>query len=149
MVKVDDLIVERQLDDLAEVARCHGLTLERVSQNCIRITLEARGGDIYQLQVEIDGFPALPPAFHWRNPGTGELDQRTDAPIPYNYFHGSNRICAPWNRLASTPGGPHAEDWVHSNWKEQPETRGATTLPAMVQIIHHELRSVRYQGRQQ
>lgn len=149
VVQVDDLILERQIEDLAEVAQCHGWLLERVNQNCFRVSLEARVGDAYQLEVHVDGYPGLPPFFHWRNPITGELDQHSDAPAPYNFFHDSNRICAPWNRLASTSGGPHNADWVQSNWKEQPETGGAKTLAAMVQRIHHELRSEHYQGRRQ
>ena len=54
---------------------------------------------------------------------TGELDCLLDSPQPYGYFHGSGRICAPWNRLASMEDGPHPE-WKRMNWQENPQTRG-------------------------
>ena len=66
--------------------------------------------------------------------------------IPYNYFHKSGRICAPWNRLASTEGGPHPK-WKWANWRQQPETKGTVSLAAMILRIHHELRSDTYKGR--
>ena len=147
VVAVNDLIIEPQIEAVAEIAQCHDWPFERVGPRCFRISLSARNVDVYQLEVNYDEFPAQPPAFHWRNPNTGELDQPADAPMPYNFFHSSNRICAPWNRLASTSGGPHTE-WVQSGWREQPETRGTATLAAMVLRIHHELRSDGYRGRQ-
>ena len=147
MVAVSDVIVEPQIEAVVEIAQCHGWLFERVGPRCFRISLSARGGDIYQLEVDCDRFPMLPPAFHWRNPSTGELDQPADAPIPYNFFHGSGRICAPWNRLASTAGGPHPE-WNVSGWQEQLETGGTRTLAAMMLRIHRELRSKDYQGHQ-
>ena len=148
VLSIDDLIVEPQVESVAEIAQCHGWLFERVNLRCFRVSLRTRDGDHYQLEVDFDGFPVLPPAFHWQNPNTGEIDRSADAPRPYGFFHDSNRICAPWNRLASTPGGPHPA-WVHSSWQEQAETRGTVTLAAMVLRIHHELRSKRYQGRQQ
>ncbi len=145
---VEDLVVDEQVDHLAQNAAAHDWPFERVGPRCIRVTLSARNGDQYQLEVDFDRFPVLPPSFHWRNPTNGQLDQPADAPSPFNFFHGSNRICAPWNRLASEAGGPHTE-WVPANWQEQAETRGTLTLAAMVSRIHHELRSERYQGRRQ
>ena len=146
VIAVDDLIVEPQIENVAEIAQCHDWSFERVDQRCFQLSLSARNGDVYQLEVDCSGFPVQPAAFHWRNPNTGELDQPADAPRPYGFFHGSNRICAPWNRLASMQGGPHM-GWVQSSWREQPETGGTTTLAAMVLRIHHELRSEQYQGR--
>ena len=148
VVAVDDLIVEPQIRDVAEIAQRRDWPFEHVGPRCFRISLSAHNGDVYQLQVDCDGFPALPAAFHWRNPITGELDRPADAPKPYNFFHSTNRICAPWNRLASTPGGPHT-GWIQANWKEQAETRAAVKLAAMVLRIYHELRTENYQGRQQ
>ena len=143
---VDDLIVEPQIEDVAQIARCHGWLFERVGERCFRLSSSARDGDVYQLEVDCDGFPVQPPAFHWRNPSTGNLDLPADAPRPFGFFHSSGRICAPWNRLASMPGGPHTE-WVRSRWREQAETGGTTTLAAMVLRIHRELRSNQYRGR--
>ena len=148
VIAVDDLIVDSQIEHVVEIAQCHGWPFERVGPRCFRISLTAQNGDVYQLEVRCDGFPALPAAFHWRNRNTGELDQSADAPRPYGFFHGTNRICAPWNQLASLPDGPHPE-WGPASWREQAQTGGTNTLAAMVLRIHHELRSENYQGRQQ
>lgn len=145
---VEDLIVDEQIGHLREVAESHGWLLEQAGTRCLRVTLHARYDDRYQLEVDYDGFPALPPALRWRNPTTGLLDQAADAPRPFGFFHSSNRICAPWNRFASASGGPHTE-WVPANWQEQAETQGTRTLTAMVLRIHHELLSEHYRGRQQ
>ena len=131
-----------------ENAQHHGWPFERVGPRCFRITLTAHNGDIYQVEVECDGFPVRPAAFHWRNRETGQLDESADSPTPYDFFHSKGRICAPWNRLASTEGGPHQE-WVQSNWMQQAETKGTVKLAAMVTRLHHELRSQRYKGRRQ
>lgn len=149
MTAVDDLIVEPQIQQVAEIARGRNWPFEHVGQRCFRISLSAQDGEIFQLEVRCDKFPVLPPAFHWRNPGTGDLDQPSDAPNPNGgFFYDSHRICAPWNLLASTPGGPHT-DWVPSAWREHKRTGGTVTLAAMVLRIHHELRSDRYKGRPQ
>ena len=146
MVAVDDLVVEPQIAAVERIGQLHGWGFERVGPRCFRVSLSARTADVYQLEVDCTGFPAQPAAFHWRNPGTGQLDDLADAPAPYNYFHGSGRICAPWNRLASTPGGPH-EEWAKAAWQEQRQTGGTVTLAAMLLRVHSELRSERYQGR--
>jgi hypothetical protein len=148
MATVGDLAVESQIAAVEENAQLHGWEFERIGPRCFRVSLPARNGDIYQLEVEYKGFPAEPAAFHWRNIDTGALDQSVDAPQPYDFFHKSGRICAPWNRLASEPGGPHLK-WVRANWQQESQTKGTITLAAMVLRIHHELRSVRYQGRRQ
>ena len=152
MGTVEDLAVEREIEAVRENAQLHGWCFERVGPRCFRITLTAHNGDTYQVEVECDGFPVRPAAFHWRNRETGRLDARADAPEPYNtgdnFFFPTGRICAPWNRLASTEGGPHQE-WVQSNWMQQAETRGTVTLAAMVTRLHHELRSQRHRGRRQ
>ena len=148
MGTVDDLAVEREIAAIEENAQIHGWPLEWVGPRCFRISLRARNGDIFQLEVECEGFPVQPAAFHWRSQETGQLDQLADAPAPYNYFHSSGNICAPWNRLASTPDGPHPQ-WVQANWMQQAETKRTVTLAAMVSRIHHELRSDRYKGRRE
>ena len=152
MATVEDLAVEREIEAVRENAELHGWPFERVGPRCFRVTLTAHNGDIYQVEVECDGFPVRPAAFHWRNPETGQLDALADAPEPYrtgdNFFFPTGRICAPWNRLASTEGGPHRE-WVQANWMQQTETKGTVTLAAMVTRLHHELRSQRYGGRRQ
>lgn len=148
MGTVEDLAVDREIAAVEDNAQLHGWKFERVGQRCFRVSLSARNGDLFQLEVECDGYPVRPAAFHWRNRDTGQLDRVTDSPVPYNFFYPTGQICAPWNRLASTDGGPHPE-WVQANWKQQPETKSTVTLAAMVSRIHHELRSDHYKGRQE
>ena len=150
MPTVEDLVIEREIEAVRDNARLHGWPFEWVGPRCFRVTLSARNGDTYQTEIECEAFPVQPAAFHWRNPNTGQLDVLADAPEPYNvgnnFFFPTGRICAPWNRLASTEGGPHQE-WVQTNWMQQAETKGTVTLAAMVSRLHHELRSQRYRGR--
>ena len=146
MGTVEDVAVEREIATVEKIAQLHRWPFERVGPRCFRVSLRALNGDIFQMEVECDGFPVQPPAFHWRNRETGRLDELADSPAPYEFFYPTGQICAPWNRLASTQGGPHPE-WVQANWRQQQETRGTVTLAAMVLRIHHELRSKRYQGR--
>ena len=146
MATVEGLLIEGEIAKVEENAQLHGWAFDRVDCRCFRVLLTAKNGDTFQLQVECDRFPDIPPAIHWRNQGSGALDQPGDSPHPYNYFHRSGRICAPWNRLASTEGGPHQE-WEWANWRQQPETKATVTLAAMVLRIHHELRSDKYKGR--
>ena len=146
MATVEDLIVERQISEVMEIAQLRSWPFERLEPRSFRVSLCARDGDIYQLEVDCEDFPSQPPSFHWRNRETGDLDCLSDSPNRYDYFHGSGRICAPWNRLASMPGGPH-RDWERINWQENPRTKGTNTLAAMMLRIHHELRSSRYRGR--
>ena len=146
MVAVDALVVEDQIAKVEGIALHRGWPFERVDTRSFRLALKARNDDVYHLEVECVGFPAEPAAFHWRNPATGELDRPADAPAPFNYFHGSGRICAPWNRLASTPGGPHTK-WERAGWQQHARAGGTVTLAAMVIRIHRELRRKEYQGR--
>ena len=146
MERVEDLIVESEISAVDENARLHGWAFERVGPRCFRVTLIARNGDEFQVEVECDGYPVRPAAFHWRNRKTGQLDDEADAPAPYSFFSYTGQICAPWNRLASIDNGPHPE-WVQANWRQQAETRGTVTLAAMVSRIGHELQSGLYSGR--
>lgn len=148
MNTVEDLVVESEIATVEENAQLHGWAFERTGSRWFRVTLRAKNGDVYQVEVECKEYPVRPAAFHWRNPATGVLDQKLDSPSPYNFFFDTGPICAPWNRLASTVDGPHPE-WVQANWMQQAETKGTNTLAAMVLRIHHELLSDQYQGRRQ
>lgn len=148
MTAVRDGIVAKQVQDVIANSHLYGWEFESVGDHQFRIALATQNGDAYQIEVNYEGFPGLPPAFHWRDMRTGELDQLISSPNPYNYFHGSGKICAPWNRLASGEGGPHQE-WELAAWQSNPYTKGTTTLSAMILRIHIELKSDNYQGRQQ
>ena len=145
MSTVEALAVEQEIAVVEENAQPHGWGFERVGQRRFRVSLSAGNGDAFQIEVECDGFPVQPAAFHWRNCETGQLDDVADSPEPYNFFFPTGEICAPWNRLASRNGGPHPE-WERANWMQHPSTKGTVTLAAMVLRIHHELRSEHYKG---
>ena len=146
MPTVGDGIVTKQIRAVMENSHLYGWEFDSVGDHRFRVTLAANNGDAYQIEVDHEGFPGLPPAFHWRDPETGELDQSASSPTPYNYFHGSGKICAPWNRLASGEGGPHPE-WEQAGWQSNPYTKGTTTLSAMILRIQTELKGSNYQGR--
>ena len=148
MPTVGDGIVAKQIEDVEANSHLCGWEFENVGDYRFRITLAANDGDTYQIEVDFEGFPGQPPAFHWRDKETGELDQLASSPRPYNYFHGSGKICAPWNRLASGEDGPHKE-WVLADWLSNQYTKGTTTLSAMILRIQTELKSDLYQGRRQ
>lgn len=145
---VQAVILENQIAALSTIASARGWGFERLPErdDVLRLSLKAKDGEIYQLQIECDGFPALPPRFLWRSPTTGALDEATAMPAVGGYFHSSGRICAPWNRTASDPGGPHL-DWAQSDWRENPKTGGTVTISAMAIRIAHELRGRHYKGR--
>ena len=146
MATVEDFVIGQQIAEVEEIARLHRWPFEQVGPRCFRVCFDARNGDLYQIEIVCDKFPARPAEFHWRNPKTGHLNELSDSPLPYQFFHDTGKICAPWNRLASAQGGPHPE-WAEADWKQQPETKGTVTLAAMVIRIHHELRSKLYRGK--
>ena len=143
---VEGLAIKREIAAVKENAQLHGWLFERVGERCFRVSLSARNGDNFHVQVEFDGFPVQPASFHWWNRETSQFDDVADSPKPYDFFFPTGEICAPWNRLASRGGGPHPE-WKRASWMQHPNTKGTVTLAAMVLRIHHELRSDRYQGR--
>ena len=148
MPTVSDGIVAKQIENVEANSHLYGWEFAKVDDYRFRIILAANVGDTYQLEVDYEGLPGQPPAFHWRDKETGKLDQLASSPRPYNYFHKSGKICAPWNRLASGGDGPHKE-WVLADWQTNQYTKGTTTLSAMILRIQTELKSDEYNGRRQ
>ena len=150
MTAVGDSIVAKQIEHVIQNSHLYGWEFEEVGDYRFGITLTANDGDRYQVEVDYEGFPGQPPAFHWRDKATGELDQLASSPNQYDFFikHGNIPvICAPWNRLASQVG-PHNE-WRLADWQSNERTGGTKTLSAMLLRIEVELKSDKYQGRQQ
>lgn len=143
---VQDLSLEPEIATVAALAARRNWGFDRASDTAFRVSLTAKDGEVYQLEVDCERYPLQPPAFHWRNPTTGVLDQSNTMPAQGGYFHGSGCICAPWNRLASAPGGPH-QDWAQVDWRENARTGATRTLAAMVIRLSHELQSANYGGR--
>jgi hypothetical protein len=148
MPTVTELVVAEELAPLAEVAARRGWGLEVVDSTAFRLILPAKDGSSIQLQVDCEGYAALPPAWHYRNPDSGVLDAPADTPLGGGFLHSHGVICAPWNRLAYAQcdsRGPHNE-WDIGNWKTNTNTAGTKTLCAMALRIAYELRTS-YTGR--
>ena len=146
LATVGQIAFEAEIEAVRLLAAWRDWSFERPSQKTFRVAIPAKDGQVYHLEVECEGYGVRPPAFHWRNPTTGLLDEPCSMPAEGGYFHQSGRICAPWNRLASMAGGPHL-DWVDSDWRENPRTGATRTLAAMLIRIRHELWGSNYRGR--
>ena len=151
MVTVTDLVFAEQFGHLREVAEHKHWDLTCIDGPGFILILPARDGSRFALQVICSNYPTLPPIWNWYNCDTKACNLPCDTPKGKGgYFHGSGRICAPWNRIAykqEDPAGPH-EDWELANWISNPKTNGCTTLTAMALRVAVELVSSRYQGLQ-
>ncbi|MDA2928379.1 hypothetical protein MYX84_00275 [Acidobacteria bacterium AH-259-O06] len=146
---VTELVFAEQFEHLREIVAARNWELEQADGSSFILRLQARDNSYFWLKVECNDYPAQPPAWHWYNPDTGALDQPPDTPRGSNFFHGSGRICAPWNRLAYSsydPNGPHG-DWQFANWITNAKTASCTTLAAMALRLAVELHSTRFRGR--
>jgi hypothetical protein len=86
-------------------------------------TVHPTNGVPIVFHAEIDGYPAIPPAWTCRD----EDGVVTPAAFPVagtlvgvagSVFHPNNVICAPWNRLAyASHGGPHGDWGELTAWK--------------------------------
>lgn len=135
------LLVNVEFQALAENARLMGWSVERIDDVTFVLGIPAKDGGTYHLRVRCDSYPAVPPAWHWFNPATGNVDDRRDTPVGGAFFHNHGVICAPWNRLAYStvdPRGPHS-DWQIGVWQSNPYTKACRTLSAMALRIAHEL----------
>ena len=146
-----DLVFDEQFGHLREVAAHRHWDLTRTDGPGFILALPARDGSLFSLNVICTDYPTLPPIWGWYNQETETSHQPSDAPKgDGGYFHGSGRICAPWNRIAyrqEDPKGPH-KDWQLANWLSNPKTNGCTTLAAMALRMAVELVSPRFRGRQ-
>src|SRR5262245_61767003 len=130
---VAQLSVDEEIVPLTQIASGRGWTIERVDQTSFVLTLPARDGSSFSLLCRCDGYPGMPPAWHWYNPKTRAIDQPADTPTGGAFFHPSGVICAPWNRLAyrtEDARGPHA-DWTIGSWKSNDRTGACQSLAAM------------------
>ncbi len=148
MTTLAELSVDAEFGQLGENARLMGWTLERTAPTSFILGLPAGDSSWFWLNCLCDRYPAEPPAWHWYNPSTKNLDQREDTPKAAGFFHSNGIICAPWNRLAYSAvdsRGPHG-DWVIGDWRGNPKNGACRNLSAMALRIAHELR-VNLQGR--
>jgi len=131
---------------LADVAIARGWGLIVLNPTRFTLALPAKDRSRIHLLAECNVYPVLPPAWHFVNAGTGELDRPADIPRGGSFFHSSGVICAPWNRLAYKPRGPHG-DWQISDWRANAKVGGVRTLSSMALRMAVELQG-HYEGRQ-
>ena len=150
MATVTDIVFAEQFGHLREVAENKRWALSRTDGPGFILALPARDESRFTLQVICSEFPTLPPIWNWYNPVTNACNEASDTPKGKGgYFHGSGKICAPWNRIAYKQvdaAGPH-DDWELSTWMSNPNTNGCTTLTSMAVRMAVELSSPRFQGR--
>jgi hypothetical protein len=105
-------------------------------------TYHARASRLVEVTGQLDGYRAIPPAWRFVRPGTGETGKEWfPAAGPGSVFHGNIVICAPWNRLAyAEHGGPHG-DWSGAPaWLQVSGTTIAHTIGDMLAAIDAHLR---------
>lgn len=105
------------------------------------------GVGLLRLDADLDGYRAIPPAWRFVDPDTGEVSQRA-FPKPGSgpqgsgsIFHPHPVICAPFNRLAyQDHGGPHPDWSGPANWVNVTGHVFAHTLGEMLSVIDLHLR---------
>jgi hypothetical protein len=150
MATATELVFAEQFGHLKQIAENRGWSLRETDGPGLILGMTARDGSRFSLKAICDRFQAVPPAWHWHDPESGELDRAANSPKGSGgFFHGAGVICAPWNRLAYKSidaRGPH-ENWEISNWMTNSDTGRCTTLSAMALRMAVELSSPRYSGR--
>lgn len=98
-----------------------------------------------RLFAEVDGYPALPPAWRFVDPDTGEptaatTPNRGDRNGQSSIIFGVGVICAHFSRTAYTggPNPPHS-DWPLSQWADVTGGVQAHTLAEMLAVIDDHL----------
>jgi len=148
-VTVAQLSVDEELQSLVEIANRRGWTVDRIDSTSFVFGLPAKDGSSFWLLCRCNGYPGVPPAWHWYNPDTKAIDQGRDTPTGGGFFHSAGVICAPWNRLAyksEDARGPHS-DWTIGAWRSNEKTGGCKTLAAMALRIAFELTAPTFSGR--
>jgi len=149
MVTVSACVLEEELRALREVAAARGWVLELRSETSFVLGMRARDGSMFWLLVLCDRYPSVPSAWQWYNHETGAVNEAKDTPKGGGFFHGSGRICAPWNRFAyksEDAMGPHS-DWDLAAWPTNPKTGQCKSLAAMALRIYVELQKASFAGR--
>src|SRR5438552_13800562 len=98
---VAELSLAEELPPLEAIATREGWPLTRLEGLHFVLGLPARDHTWFWLLCTCERYPAMPPAWHWYNAESQEIDQPRDTPKGGGFFHGAGAICAPWNRLAS------------------------------------------------
>lgn len=147
------VIVEGELLEARPLAERRGWHLEKLGPLAFKASITAKSvgeqpPETYVFEWELDDYRAVPPAIHVAMPDGSERDTKRCLPQDgHGFFHDSGYICAPWNRLAYLPGGPHAGDgaWQLAGWAEasKPNNR----IGMILELIWTLLNDSGYQGR--
>lgn len=104
-------------------------------------TYHPKAKRLIEVIAELDGYPAVPPAWRFVHPATDNTAQAAfPAAGPNSIFHTNPVICAPWNRLAySENGGPHGDWSGPSSWLKVTGLTVAHTVPDMLATLNLHL----------
>jgi hypothetical protein len=142
-------ILEQELPAAHRWAARHAWALE-VDLAALRlITITHHPADRTELVLvgEFTGYRAVPPAWRFVDPATGQPSPRAfPAPGPSpsgSIFHASLLLlCAPWNRLAyAEAGGPHGDWGAAVDWLNARNYTQAHTIADMLATVESHLRS--------
>jgi hypothetical protein len=142
MITIAELTVQDELKLVREVVESRRWKLSELDPLHFLVGLPASDGSEFYLWVDCDDYPVKPPAWHWSDSVGNGRQNKANAPAGSDYLHSNGVICAPWNRLAYQsvdPRGPHGE-WVPTDWRNNRQTKGCTTLCAMLLRIAVELK---------
>jgi hypothetical protein len=149
MITIAELTVQDELKLVSEVVASRGWKLLELDALHFLLGLPASDGSEFYVAADCDDYPVKPPAWHWCDRQGNGRTNRANAPMGSDFLHPNGVICAPWNRLAYQSvdsRGPHG-DWVPTDWRNNPNTKGCKTLCAMVLRIAVELKGPHYQKR--
>lgn len=147
MPTVSEEVTAIELKVLRELAEQNGWTIHELDSLNFVLGLHAKDDQLYYVRCSTGDYPDEPPTWQWSDSLGSKCGDASMCPKGSGYFHSSNVICAPWNRIAyKDRGGPHA-DWLLAEWKRNPKVNGCDTLAHMALRIFVELNSARYKSR--
>ena len=95
---------------------------------------------------EFTGYRAVPPAWRFVDPVTGQVTSNAfpaqgSPPGRSSIFHSMPVLCAPWNRLAyAEAAGPHGDWGAVAGWLNVRDTTQAHTIADMLATVDAHLR---------
>lgn len=142
-------ILEEEAERALSWASRHGWELQ-VDLEALVVTGSVEhpveGVGTLHLTGDVSGYRAIPPAWTFIDPETGQVTKQAfpapgSGPAGSSIFHPKPVICAPFNRLAyKQHGGPH-QDWsAPSNWMDVSGYVVAYTVADMLAVIDVHLR---------
>ena len=144
MSTVSEAVTGVELEILRDLAQLNTWPIHVIDGVNFVLGLPSRDNDMYFVRCSTGDYPEEPPIWQWSDESGDKCGDPKVCPKGTGYFHGSNVICAPWNRLAyKDRGGPHG-DWNLAGWKLNPKLNGCDTLAHMALRLSVELMSERY-----